>query len=192
MTRDDLYVTGNSWTMNMTLFRDIYDRADANGVISQDVLSETAHRRWKISVETNPEFWYGPFTGWIIRNAPFFFLGRILAEHPSEHPLGIVTQDVFKSFFGVYDDGHGGLEYREGHERIPKNWRRNALGYGLITLSADIAALIAKYPEIGRYVTLPCATYQKAVILTCYSASAETPVPSTHLRASTSPTSRAA
>lgn len=149
MTRDDIYVTGNAWTMNMTLWRDIYDRADANGVITQDVLSETAHRRWRQSIETNPNFYYGPWSGWVIRNAPFYFVGRILANHSSEHPLGILTKDVFKSFFAVYDDGRGGLEYREGHEKIPNNWKRNVPGYGVIPLGVDLASLAAKHPELA-------------------------------------------
>lgn len=158
MTRDDIYVTGNAWTMNMTLWRDIYDRADANGVITQDVLSETAHRRWRQSIETNPNFYYGPWSGWVIRNAPFYFVGRILANHSSEHPLGILTKDVFKSFFAVYDDGRGGLEYREGHEKIPNNWKRNVPGYGVIPLGVDLASLAAKHPELARFVLIRCVT----------------------------------
>ncbi|KAJ8117814.1 heme-thiolate peroxidase [Boeremia exigua] len=50
LTRDDLYVTSDAWSMNMTLFHDIYNRADEHGIISMDLLAEQAARRWKHSV----------------------------------------------------------------------------------------------------------------------------------------------
>ncbi|KAF2853377.1 Cloroperoxidase [Plenodomus tracheiphilus IPT5] len=149
LTRDDLYVTGNAWTMNMTLFRDLYDRADENGVISMDLLADQAARRWEYSVGHNPNFYYGPVTGMISRNAGYFFLGRLLSNHTDDHPDGILTQEVFKKFFAVYDDGNGGLEYREGHETFPENWYRTKFEYGLVPLNLDTVGWILKHPELG-------------------------------------------
>ncbi|KAH9880574.1 hypothetical protein IAQ61_000867 [Plenodomus lingam] len=149
LTRDDLYVTGNAWTMNMTLFRDIYDRADSNGVISMDLLADQAARRWRYSIAHNPDFYYGPVTGMVSRNAGYFFLGRLLSNHTDEHPGGILTQEVFKKFFAVYDDGRGGLEYREGHETFPENWYRIKGEYGLLPLNLDIVDWVMKHPELG-------------------------------------------
>lgn len=139
--------------MNMTLFRDIYNRADSNGVISMDLLAEQAARRWEDSVSTNPDFYYGPITGMVSRNAGYLFLGRLLANHTSEHPEGILTQDVFKKFFAVYDNGQGDMEYRKGHETIPENWYRKPVEYGLIPLNLDLIDWILKHPVLGRYVT---------------------------------------
>ena len=65
----------------MTLFRDIHDRADENGVISMDLLADQAARRWEYSVAHNPNFYYGPVTGMVSRNAGYFFLGRLLSNH---------------------------------------------------------------------------------------------------------------
>lgn len=151
LTRDDFYVTDNASTMNMTLFRDIHDRADENGVISMDLLAAQAARRFESSVSENPAFYYGPVTGMVSRNAGYFFLGRLLSNHTMEHPDGVLTQDVFRKFFAVYETDQGSLEYREGHETIPVNWFRREIEYGLVELNLDIVGWIMKQPVLGRY-----------------------------------------
>jgi hypothetical protein len=138
--------------MNMTLFRDIHDRADENGVISMDLLADQAARRWEYSVAHNPNFYYGPVTGMVSRNAGYFFLGRLLSNHTAEHPDGILTQEVFRKFFGVYEGNNGTFEYRKGHETIPENWYRKPIEYGLIPLNLDIVSWVMKHPVLGRYV----------------------------------------
>lgn len=138
--------------MNMTLFRDIYGRADENGIISMDLLAAQAARRWDYSVSHNHHFYYGPVTGMVSRNAGYLFLGRLLSNHTNEHPDGVLTQEVFKSFFAVYEDAKGNLEYRPGHEAIPKSWFRRSSDYGLISLNLDIVSWVTKHPELGRYV----------------------------------------
>ncbi|KAL5120691.1 hypothetical protein ACEQ8H_001440 [Pleosporales sp. CAS-2024a] len=149
LTRNDYYVTGDSWTMNMTLFREFYDRADENGVLSLDLLADQAARRWDDSVATNPNFYYGPVTGMICRNAGILFLGRLLANHTAENPDGILTQHVLKKFFAVYETANGYLEYRRGQESIPENWYRKPVEYGLGPLNLDLIAWIAKHPVLG-------------------------------------------
>lgn len=136
----------------MTLFRDIYDRADENGVISMDLLADQAVRRWDYSVSHNPDFYYGPVTGMISRNAGYFFLGRLLSNHTQERPDGLLTQEVFKNFFAVYEDSQGNLEYREGHETFPENWYRAPFEYGLVALNLDIIGWVVQHPVLGRYV----------------------------------------
>jgi hypothetical protein len=138
--------------MNMDLFRDTHDRADENGVISMDLLAEQAARRFATSVATNPNFYYGPITGMVSRNAGIFFLGRLLSNHTAEHPDGILTQEVFRKFFGVYEDAQGRLEYRQGHETIPENWYRKPVEYGLVPLNLDLVDWVIKQPVLGRYV----------------------------------------
>jgi hypothetical protein len=161
LTRDDLYMTGNAWTMNMTLFRDIHDRADENGVISMDLLADQAARRWAYSVAHNPDFYYGPVTGMVSRNAGYLFTGRLLANHSAENPEGVLTQGVLKKFFAVYEDAKGNLEYREGHETIPQNWYRKPIEYGLISLNLDMISWVMKHPELGRYVMDACIPWSQ-------------------------------
>ncbi|KAH6882438.1 Chloroperoxidase [Alternaria rosae] len=149
LTRDDLYVTGDAWTMNMTLFRDFHDRADENGVLSMDLLADQAARRWEYSVAHNPNFYYGPVTGMVSRNAGYFFLGRLLSNHTAEHPEGVLTQEIFRKFFAVYEGANGNMEYRKGHETIPENWYRKPVEYGLIPLNLDIISWVMKHPVLG-------------------------------------------
>ncbi|GME23664.1 oxidase [Neofusicoccum parvum] len=149
LTRNDIYVTGDAWTMNMTLFEDFYNRADENGVLSMDELSDQAARRWEYSVAHNPNFYYGPVTGMVSRNAGYFFLGRLLANHTEEHPDGILTQEVFKKFFAVYEDEDGNMEYKAGHETFPDNWYRKPIEYGLVPLNLDLISWVLKHPELG-------------------------------------------
>ena len=54
-----------------------------------------------------------------------------------------------KSFFAV-EEKDGKLTYKRGWERIPENWYRRPVDYGLIDLNLDVIALVAKYPELGR------------------------------------------
>jgi hypothetical protein len=140
--------------MNMTLFRDFHDRADENGVISMDLLADQAARRWEYSVAHNPNFYYGPVSGMVSRNAGYFFLGRLLSNHTAEQPDGVLTQEVFRKFFAVYEDANGKLEYRKGHETIPENWYRKPIEYGLVPLNLDIISWVMKHPVLGRYVVL--------------------------------------
>ncbi|KAK9769583.1 hypothetical protein AB5N19_11760 [Seiridium cardinale] len=146
-TRDDLYVTGNAWTMNMTLFLDIYNSID--GALTMENIGARAAARFDESVGINPYFYYGPYSGMIARNAGYAFVGRILSNHSTEYPLGSnMTKEVFASFFGVYEED-GELVYKEGWEQIPENWYRTSVDYGLVNLNVDLLAWFAEYPVLA-------------------------------------------
>ena len=91
-TRNDLYLTDDAWTMNMTRFQQLYDTVPSEESFSFDVLSKWSAARWHESVETNPYFYYGPFTGMIARNAGFFFVGRLFANHSHETTEGLLSK----------------------------------------------------------------------------------------------------
>lgn len=91
-TRNDLYLTGDAWTMNMTRFQQLYDTVPSAEDFSFDVLSKWSADRWHESVETNPYFYYGPFTGMIARNAGYFFVGRLFANHSSDTTEGVLSK----------------------------------------------------------------------------------------------------
>ncbi|CAJ2499721.1 Uu.00g025740.m01.CDS01 [Anthostomella pinea] len=146
-TRDDLYVTGNSWTMNMTLFREVYDGID--GAMTLDDIGARAAQRFNESISINPWFYYGPYTGMVARNAGYVFIGRILSNHSAEYPRGNnITKEVFASFYGVYEED-GELVYKEGWEQIPENWFRLQVDYGLVDLNMDLVTWLTKYPVLA-------------------------------------------
>jgi hypothetical protein len=91
-TRNDLYLTDDAWTMNMTRFQQLYDTVPSAESFSFDVLSKWSADRWHESVETNPYFYYGPFTGMIARNAGYFFVGRLFANHSHETTDGLLSK----------------------------------------------------------------------------------------------------
>ncbi|KAI1342939.1 Chloroperoxidase [Xylariaceae sp. FL0016] len=147
-TRDDLYVTGNAHTMNMTLFEMALDSAE-DGVLTMDLFAKRAADRFDESISINPYFYYGPYTGLVARNAGYLFNARLLSNHSVEYPLGgHMTTEVLKSFFAVYEED-GEMVYKEGHEQIPANWYRISADYGLLSLNLDLVDWVAKYPKLG-------------------------------------------
>lgn len=58
------------------------------------------------------------------------------------------AHDTLRSFFGVSEDGTS-MKYNEGWERIPDNWYKNPVDYGLIGLNLDVVNMILQYPELG-------------------------------------------
>lgn len=147
-TRDDLYVTGNNYAMNLSRFESWYDMVPEGESYTSEVMAEYAAKRFHETVAENPYFYYGPFTGMIARNAGYLFITRLFANHSSEHPEGVLTHDVIKSFFGVYGD-KGSFTYREGWEQIPQNWYKVPVDYGLIQLNLDTVDWILRHPELG-------------------------------------------
>ncbi|KAM3088548.1 hypothetical protein ACMFMG_000184 [Clarireedia jacksonii] len=146
-TRDDLYVTGDASTMNMTLFLQIANGSDSEVITMQDI-GKRAAERLAYSKTTNPYLYYGPYTGMIARNAGYAFSGRLLSNHTTEHPDGYLTQGVLRSMFGVYEE-NGSFVYKKGWEQIPSNWYRTPVDYGLVSLNVDLLAWMAEYPTLA-------------------------------------------
>ncbi|KAH7309175.1 oxidase [Stachybotrys elegans] len=148
-TRDDLYVTGDASTMNMTLFMDVYNSID--GAMTMEDVGDRAAKRLQESIATNPQFYYGPYTGFLVRNAGFAFGFRLLSNHTKEFPRGgHMDKETFKSFWGVVEDANGNLKYNKGWERIPNNWYRMHGDYSLVDLNLDLLAWVAKHPQIAN------------------------------------------
>lgn len=96
ITRDDLYVTGDASTLNLTKFMSWYDTdTDSNGNYNMDILADLANIRFQESVSTNPNFYFGPYTGMIARNAGYIFAARLLANHSVEFPDGALSERLF-------------------------------------------------------------------------------------------------
>lgn len=90
-TRNDLFVTGNAWTMNLSNFEGLYNTVPRGGNFDLNVLSAWGSKRFNDSVQTNPYFYYGPFTGMIARNAGYCFITRLFANYSSAHPDGVLS-----------------------------------------------------------------------------------------------------
>ncbi|KAJ6031580.1 hypothetical protein N7540_002312 [Penicillium herquei] len=146
-TRDDLYVTGNNYALNMDKFMAWYNMS-TDGTFEMDLMAKRAKIRLEESIQTNPNFYYGPVTGLIARNAGYLFAARMFRNHTHENPEGVLTKDHIRDFYGIYGE-EGNFTYREGWERIPKNWYKTPVDYGLIQLNLDTIDWILQYPELG-------------------------------------------
>lgn len=65
-----------------------------------------------------------------------------------EHPAGLLTGDVLKSFYAVTGD-YPNFKYTPGYEKFPNNWyKRNPVDYYTIPyLSVDIDVMALEHPQ---------------------------------------------
>lgn len=89
-TRDDLYMTGNNYALNMTKFEEWYSMS-TDGTFNLNLMAELAKNRMEQTKQTNPNFYYGPVTGLLARNAGYIFPGRLLRNYSEEDPEGVLT-----------------------------------------------------------------------------------------------------
>lgn len=90
-TRDDLYVTGNNYALDMDKFMSWYNMS-VDGTFDMDLMAKRAKLRFEEAIQTNPNFYYGPVTGLIARNAGYIFPGRLFRNHSRENPEGILSK----------------------------------------------------------------------------------------------------
>ena len=74
--------------MNMDLFMEIHKEIEKKGALSMVDIGDRAAKRFDDSVASNPLFYYGPYTGFVARNAGYAFSGRLLSNHSRENPRG--------------------------------------------------------------------------------------------------------
>lgn len=63
----------------------------SNGTFDMDLMAKRAAIRFDESIQTNPNFYYGPVTGLIARNAGYIFSARMFRNHSRENPEGILS-----------------------------------------------------------------------------------------------------
>lgn len=148
-TRADLYMGGDASTLQLDLFQDFYDMSPGEGDYNMDLFAKRASLRFNETVSTNPNFYYGPFTGMIARNAGYLFAGRMFANYSQENITdGHLSKSTLRSIFAV-EETNGTLVYNKGHERIPENWYRRPVDYGLVSLNLDLLDWILQYPQLA-------------------------------------------
>ena len=61
-TRNDLYETGDAWTLNLDHFREMLETVPDGQTVDEALvnMSEFAVKRFQESVVSNPNFYYGP------------------------------------------------------------------------------------------------------------------------------------
>ncbi|KAI7261180.1 Cloroperoxidase [Hortaea werneckii] len=144
-TRGDLYVT---YSLQIDRFQALWDLGKEDDNYDLVALTKGRVNQFQHSVETNPYFFYAPFSGMIANPAAWVFIYRLFGNKSEEYPEGRTTGDLLKTFFSVSGED-GNFEHTPGHERIPENFYKNpdSNQYGLIPLFLDSYDAYIHNPE---------------------------------------------
>ena len=133
----------------MSQFKALYELGQENSdSVDLGVLTNYRTTRFQESIDNNPYFFNAPFSGVVASPAAWSFIYRFMANKSEEHPEGLLTGDVLKSFYAISGD-YPDFKYTPGHERIPDNWyKRNLVDYYTIPyLSIDSNTMALEHPE---------------------------------------------
>jgi hypothetical protein len=105
-------------------------------------------KRFQESIDNNPHFFNGPFSGVLVQPAAYTFIYRFMSNKSAEYPEGYLDSDVLKSFFAITGEP-GGFTWNEGQEKIPDNWYKRAIGdeYTIPYFNLDLLAAALEHPE---------------------------------------------
>lgn len=67
------------------------------------------------SIDNNPYFFNGPFSGVVVQPTVYTFIYRFMANNSAKYPEGILNQDILKSFFSITGES-GNFTWTEGYE----------------------------------------------------------------------------
>lgn len=143
--------SGNDYLLQLSQFSTLYELGQQNGnSIDIQVLSNFRATRFQQSISNNPYFFSAPFSGVIALPAAYAFVYRLMGNKSAEHPEGVTTGDILKSFYSVTGD-YPNFQYTPGHESFPNNWyRRNPADYYTIpSVAADILTMVLEHPEFA-------------------------------------------
>lgn len=84
----------------------------------------------------------------MVQPAAYTFIYRFMANKSAEYPEGYLDGEVLKSFFSISGEP-GNFKHTEGHERIPDNWYKRAIGdeYSIPRFQLDFLDAALKHPE---------------------------------------------
>ena len=113
------YRSGNDYKVQVSQFAALYKLGQQNGnSVDLDVLTNYRVTRFQESISENPYFFNAPFSGVVASPAAWSFIYRFMANKSSEHPKGLLTGDVLKSFYSITGE-YPNFAYTPGHEAFP-------------------------------------------------------------------------
>lgn len=104
--------------------------------------------RFQQSIDQNPYFFNGAFSGLMVQPAAYTFIYRFMANKSAEYPEGRLDGNVLKSFFSITGES-GNFTYTAGYEKIPDNWYKRNLAdpYTIPFFETDVLAAAVQYPQ---------------------------------------------
>ncbi|OQO08005.1 hypothetical protein B0A48_06798 [Cryoendolithus antarcticus] len=149
--RGDLNQWGSNTDLQITQFKRLYalqpNAATAN--YNLDVLRTFRTQRLTESINKNPYFSYGPFTGVAVSQAAFTFIYRFMANKSSEYPEGRLDKATLKSFMSIQGDDNN-LKWVPGNEQFPDYFykRHPTDEYSIPYFQSDIVYFAQADPRI--------------------------------------------
>lgn len=158
IVRGDAYLNnGNVGVFQWQSWNDLYEITGTDG-LTLDKVTAHSDRVTEFSVQNNPYYFSGPFSG-LVAPAAHNFVVNFMSNHSAEYPGGYLSREVLMSFFavsgdatGAYGTNPGNFVHNRGQERIPYNWyRRNTVdAYTAVDVFLDLLAGAASYPNTLR------------------------------------------
>ncbi|KAB8556610.1 hypothetical protein FH972_025647 [Carpinus fangiana] len=152
-TRGDLFMVGDDYSVVLDQFKGLYSLQGSETEESSNydlgVLTTYRVKRFAESVNKNPYFFNGPFSGVEVQPAAYTFIYRFMSNKSTEFPEGRLSQNVLKAFFSITGDTPDEFVYTPGHEKIPDNWYKRAIGdeYTIPFFEADLLAAAVQNPQ---------------------------------------------
>ena len=127
--KGDLYLYHNDYENQVQYFQQFFDMQsgipDGQENFGLDQILELRYERFHDSINNNPFFFNGPFSGAIASPAAYAFIYRFMANKSAEIPEGRLDRTSLMNFYAMTGSS-GNFQYTPGYERIPENWyKRN-------------------------------------------------------------------
>tara|TARA_R110002060_G_scaffold73352_1_gene82242 strand:- start:515 stop:1144 length:630 start_codon:yes stop_codon:yes gene_type:complete len=132
----------------MSQFEEMYRQPKGPRGYDLPTLTPFRAKRFQQSIEQNPYFFNGPFSGVLVQPAAYTFIYRFMSNKSAEYPDRYLSGDVLKSFFAITGQ-QGNFKWTEGYEKIPDNWYKRAIGdeYTIPFFNSDLTAAALQYPQ---------------------------------------------
>ncbi|KXT14790.1 hypothetical protein AC579_9670 [Pseudocercospora musae] len=131
-------------------FNRLYNAIGEDG-LTHDKAAAQAYYTAQYSIENNPYYFSGPFSGLVAPDAHNFVV-HLMSNHSAANKGGDLKGDVLKSFFSVTGEP-GSFVHTPGHEQIPLNWYKRPTSQPMNTVDTNVDTVINNqmYPGIIRF-----------------------------------------
>jgi hypothetical protein len=147
--RANHFDSGNDYKLIMSQWNQLYSQPLGPNGYDLTTLTPFRASRFQQSINNNPYFFNGPFTGVLVQPAAYTFIYRFMSNKSAEYPEGYLDGEVLKSFFSITGDPTTGFKWTPGAEKIPDNWYKRAIGdeYTIPYFNLDLDAAALQYPQ---------------------------------------------
>lgn len=106
--------SGDGYSLQVDRFQQLWDLGKEDDNYDLPAITQGRVNQFQHSVETNPYFFYAPFSGMIANPAAWVFIYRLFGNKSEEYPEGRTTGDLLKTFFSVSGED-GNFQYTPGY-----------------------------------------------------------------------------